>query len=126
MAQIPTTRPAHREKTEVSDKTNPDAIVFDDHEDMPGAAAINAKVNPYQAKVNELARTGRTASFLIPLTDAKHAREQIRRAANNIKKGASTREVPEKHPHKPDVKHVRIYFHVREMQSRPRNAETAE
>lgn len=117
-------RTAEKENTDMTDTTPARrdlALEFVDHDEFIDQNAVNAKTNPFQAKINELAQSGRSASVLIPESDEKWAREQIRRAANNVNKGARTKVVPEVHPHHPDVKHVRVHFVVGEMQKRPRS-----
>lgn len=73
------------------------AFSFADEEDVPGAAEVNQITNPFQDKVNELAKSGRAASFEVKdEKTAKWARDQIRRAAANINKGAVTKSAPVK------------------------------
>lgn len=72
-------------------------FVFEDVDDVPGAADVNQITNPFQDKVNELAKTQRAASFVVENEKAaKWARDQIRRAAANINKGAVTKQAPVK------------------------------
>lgn len=87
------------------------ALTFEDSDKMPGRAELNAKENPFQEKVNEISRNGKAASIVVPKGDAengeKWARDQIRRACNNIGKGAITK--VEVH----SATHVRVWFQTK-------------
>lgn len=105
------------------------SLDFTDEAALPSAAEINAVTNPFQAKVNELARTGRKASVILqdaPIGDdgkpvsaegnVQWAREQIRKACGNIGKGAKTKVFPL--TEKPG--YSKVFFEVGDKVDRPR------
>lgn len=75
--------------------TLPDAddFLFEDLDKMPGAAELSAETNPFQEKVNELAKTGKATSVVRKDRDVEAVRNQIRRAANNIQMSGKTKVV---------------------------------
>lgn len=86
-------------------KTTSAKLVFTDLAELPGADVL--AVNPYQDKVNELARTGRAASIRVHEDKVDSERNSIRRAANSINKGAKT-----KVSQPDDENMVTIYFKI--------------
>lgn len=86
-------------KTDANIKENPPVnptspavnLSFEDADAMPEAKELNQSSNPFQEKVNELARTGKAAAVVVPVDQESWARSMIRRAANNIDKGARTK-----------------------------------
>jgi hypothetical protein len=91
----------------------PSAPVFEDVEEMPESF----KFNPYQDKVNELAKTGKGAAVKVLDEDVKQVRADIRKAANNIEKGATTRVQI-----LPGTGYSRVYFTIGAMAKRPRKS----
>lgn len=106
-----------KENDPMPENTKPTvSLSFEDADTMPGAQELNAVTNPFQEKVNELAQSGKATSFVVPDGDVATCREQIRRAANNIDKGAKTKPVPEKGRDG----YTRIWFEVGTKVKRPR------
>lgn len=84
-------------------------FVFEDADRMPGAAELSAETNPFQEKINELAKTGKATSIVRPDREVEGIRNQIRRAANNIGMSGQTKVVEVKG--RPGF--TRIWFSVR-------------
>lgn len=100
MAGLPTpdktpSKPAET-TLDTAEKARPSSFMFEVAERIPTAEELNSAANPFQEKVNELARTGKAAQFVLPDDDVDWARGQIRRAAGNIGLGANTRFMAEK------------------------------
>lgn len=102
-----------------SEQTTP-ALHFEHAEAMPDANEINSVVNPFQVAVNKLVQSGGATSVLLDQSDVKWARDNIRRAANNVGKGGKTREVPEKDSAGHLTGKVRVWFTVGEKVKRTR------
>lgn len=83
-------------------------FVFEDADRMPGAAELSAETNPFQEKINELAKSGKATSIVRPDREVEGIRNQIRRAANNIGMSGKTKVVEVKG--RPG--HTRIWFSV--------------
>lgn len=84
------------------------ALNFQDAPEMPDAKELNQSSNPFQEKVNELAKSGNASSVVIPVEKESWARTMIRRAANNIDMGTRTKvQKVEGDPTK-----VRVWFRV--------------
>lgn len=96
------------------------SLNFVDSEKVPTAAQRNMSENPFQEKVNELSRTGRASYVDIPAKNEDWARSQIRRACNNIGKGADTA------TEKLGNGNVRVHFGVKEKRQRRTNSNAAE
>lgn len=102
--------------------TGPAVLNFDDVETIPGASQRASLTNPFQDKVNELAKSGAATSLVVREDDEDWTRMMIRRAAGAINKGAVTKVAPatknkdgsgDKIPG-----HVRIYFSIGEKRAR--------
>lgn len=68
-------------------------FAFEDLDKMPGAAELSAETNPFQEKINELAKSGKASSVVRRDRDVENVRNQIRRAANNINMSGKTKVV---------------------------------
>jgi hypothetical protein len=96
---LPNTRKDNKNDETAEVATAPTGVIFEEPvEAMPGAAAINAVVNPFQDAVNKLAADPRGhLGNALPVVVEKKAeattRTLIRRAANNVGKGARTKSV---------------------------------
>lgn len=97
-----------------AEPVKPTGFQIVDEESIPDSSTRNMSENPFQEKINELAKTGKAASVVVPTEDEETIRAQIRRAAGNIGKGGHT--VPEKVPGRDDV--VKIWFRVKEKRAR--------
>lgn len=93
----PVESPAENKENKLpSTATLPDTsedFLFEDLDKMPGAAELSAETNPFQEKVNELAKTGKASSVVRKDRDVEAVRNQIRRAANNINMSGKTKVV---------------------------------
>lgn len=98
------------------------ALVFEHAQSMPSVREINSVVNPFQRAVNDLVQNGGASSVLLPPDDVKWARDNIRRAANNVEKGAKTKEVPELDSKGNDTGQVRVWFELKTKTVRTRKA----
>lgn len=145
-AKVPTTGPEKREQSperrvseaaakvneevtkEVTEQKREDAppadntvspsevLSFEDVDDIPQGAELDAITNPFTEKVNELARTGKATRFPYAAENEKWALNKIRRAANNIGKGAKTKVTPVEG----DPTKVIIWFKIGEKSARGR------
>jgi hypothetical protein len=89
---VPTTSAVTSEKdATVKTPTVLPTLNFEDVEVMPDAKDLNAQANPFQAKINELAKSGKGSSVVVPDADVDWVRAQVRRACGNINLGATTR-----------------------------------
>jgi len=91
-------RPAARQSEKpTGDKSNGNggnglgSLSFQDVDAIPTGDSLNAMTNPFQEKVNELARTKKGAFVDLPDDQVDNARTLIRRACGNINMGAKTR-----------------------------------
>jgi len=91
-------------------------LSFEDTDEFPEGAQLDALTNVFQAKVNELAQSGKATKFTYPAENEKWALNKIRRAANNINKGAKTRTFPVDG----DPSKILIWFKIGDKISRPR------
>jgi hypothetical protein len=70
------------------------ALMFDDIAEIPGSTQRAALTNPFQEKVNALAKNGGASSVVVSDDDVKWVRDMIRRATGAIGKGAVTKVTP--------------------------------
>lgn len=114
------TRAADKSNDKSDDKPGKAAPVLDftDRDAPPTAAELSQSSNPFQEKINELARTGKATSFVAPVDDADTLINQIRAAAANISKGSRVR----REEIKGDSSRIRIHFWVDEKRDKKRSA----
>lgn len=93
-----------------------ESLLFDDVEDIPQGSDLDALTNPFQDKVNELAQSGKATRFKYDAENETWALNKIRRAANNVNKGARTKVTPVEG----DPTKVLIWFKVVQKTNRPR------
>lgn len=95
-----TTATPHHETPHTTSKVNnpgasgPAVLNFEDVKKIPAASQRAALTNPFQAKVNELAKSGEASSVVVNDDDVEWTRRMIRSACGAIGKGSETKVTP--------------------------------
>lgn len=110
-------------------------LTFQRIKELPGASQIKAMTNPFQAEVNDIAKTGEASCVICTeksapnvdgMFDEETARRLIRGAVQNIDKGCDTKVAPVLDDKgQPVPGRVFVYFKVRAKRPKQSNANTS-